>query len=482
MFRLKETARYLCVRLVTASLEVKFMKFHSKPVVEHDEVPLADDGRWEEIVDYWTKREAAPSLPQIDGPSKCYIVSVGSTRDTLIRQAQLAEIMNLASSLNYQIVGHEICYLTKPNPKTLLGKGTSEELAGRARSFGADLLILDAELSPSQMRNLEDLAGIPICDREAVILNVFLRHAKTRRAKIQVELAQLEYLRPRIRGVGINMDQQMGGAANSRGPGETASELLARKLDGRMAYLKRSLENLETSNKTQRQQRHSCQSIVLVGYTNAGKTSLMNALTAANLSARDMPFETLDTTSRCLTKHGGDVLLSDTVGFIRRLPEGLIKSFESTLTEICDASLLLIVVDASDYERKLHIETTEKVLKRLDANNIPRFYVFNKTDRLLSPLEDGVLDELCSGHPRIALSANDKNAVLKLKERLLQTVRGSHETATLYVPHSASATLSVVFGKCRVIRSDATYEGLNLEIQGDPQVIAQIRHRLKEEL
>ena len=168
---------------------------------------------------------------------------------------------------------------------------------------------------------------MPVCDREAVILNVFLRHARTRRAKIQVEIAQLEYLRPRIRGVGLDMDQQTGGMPNARGPGETASELLARKLDDRLLQLQKTLRKLTTSSETQREKRSDCKRIVLVGYTNAGKTSLMNALASTELSARGRPFETLDTTSRCLTRHGGDVIISDTVGVIRRLPPRLLASF-----------------------------------------------------------------------------------------------------------------------------------------------------------
>src|SRR5690606_24589381 len=166
------------------------------------------------------------------------------------------------------------------------------------------------------------------------ILNVFERNAATRRARAQVEIAHLEYLRPRIRGIGLNMDQQMGGSNKARGPGETASELLARQLDGRIAELRRRLEQLKRSDASGRKHRAGTSRVVLVGYTNAGKTSLMNALTHAGLSAKDRPFETLDTTSRRLSSHGGDVLLSDSVGFIRRLPERLFASFESTLAEV----------------------------------------------------------------------------------------------------------------------------------------------------
>jgi GTP-binding protein HflX len=185
-------------------------------------------------------------------------------------------------------------------------------------------------------------------------------------------MAHLEYLRPRIRGIGLDMDQQAGGLMNARGPGETGSELLARQLDGRLTELRRQCTRLERAGQTQRSGRSSCKRIALVGYTNAGKTSLMNGLTAAGLSARDVPFETLDTTSRCLTRHGGDVLLSDTVGFIRRLPARLLASFETTLAEIREASLLAMVVDLSDPEWAMHADTTEAVLERLEAAEIPR--------------------------------------------------------------------------------------------------------------
>jgi GTP-binding protein HflX len=303
-------------------------KLSSNAVAEHVEVPLADEGQLEELVAHWNEQKA-------DGPrpdeSHSYVASLGAERDPQVRAAQLAEIVALVRSQGGHVVGQEICHLASPNARTLLGRGMAQELAVRARACGATMLVLDAELSPSQTRNLEDAAGMPVCDREAIILSVFLRHARTRRARIQVEIARLEYLRPRIRGVGLDMDQQTGGMSRARGPGETASELLARKLDGRLEELKKAQRKLELSSATQRRQRADCKNLVLVGYTNAGKTSLMNALTSACLSARDMPFETLDTTSRCLTRHGSEVLLSDTVGFIRRLPPRLLASFESTL-------------------------------------------------------------------------------------------------------------------------------------------------------
>ena len=453
------------------------LKFNSRPISEHSEVPLADDGQFERLVEDWSARQAADS-PSGNEASACYVVSVGPERDPQVRAAQLTEILALVQNQGGQVVGHEIYQLSEPNPRTLLGTGTAQAMADRARAAGATMLVLDAELSPSQTRNLEDAAGIAICDREAIILNVFLRHARTRRARIQVELAQLEYLRPRIRGVGLDMDQQTGGNKNARGPGETASELLARKLDARLAELRKALGKLETSGKTQRRQRSECERLVLVGYTNAGKTSLMNALTSAELSARDMPFETLDTTSRCLTRHGGEIVMSDTVGFIRRLPERLLASFESTLAEIGEASLLVIVIDASDYERELQLETTHEILSTMGAQEIARFYVFNKLDRLGSFPNSDELARFCGGHPWAALSTHDADAVAKLKAALIRVARRDERELTAFVPYAATQLLSRIYGKCRVMASDASDEGLTLRIRGPLSVMSGIEHEL----
>src|SRR5688572_20716528 len=174
------------------------LRFNSKPVSEHAEVPLADDGALERLAQHWSSRETPSAASEAEG-SACYVVSVGSDRDSIARAAQLAEIAALVQHQGGRIVGQEMCHITRPNPRTLLGTGTAQAIAERARQQGATMLVLDAELTPSQTRNLEDALGMALCDREAVILNVFLRHARTRRARIQVEIAQLEYLRPRIR-------------------------------------------------------------------------------------------------------------------------------------------------------------------------------------------------------------------------------------------------------------------------------------------
>jgi GTP-binding protein HflX len=454
------------------------LKFNSKPVSEHSEVPLADGGELEKLIEHWSDREAAVAVS--DDGGACYVVSIGAERDAIARAAQLAEMLSLVQHQGGRVVGQELCQLTRPNARTLLGKGTAQAIADRARALGATMLVLDAELSPSQSRNLEDAVGMAVCDREAIILNVFLRHARTRRAKIQVEIAQLEYLRPRIRGVGLDMDQQTGGNKNARGPGETASELMARKLDGRLRQLKTALLGCETSSLTQRQQRGGCQRIALVGYTNAGKTSLMNALTHAELSARDMPFETLDATSRCLTRHGGEVVVSDTVGFIRRLPERLLASFQSTLAEINEASLLVIVIDASDPERQLQLRTTLQLIEKVGAHEVPRLYVFNKADRLPQAPAVEELAALCEGHPWLLLSTRDAQAVAGLEARMIAAVRSQEEELTAFVPYTAAGMLSLIYANCRVARSEANDAGLTLQLQGPPAVMSRIKRSLGE--
>ena len=448
------------------------MHFHSKSIEEHEEAPLADDGRWEELVAEWSDRRGGKGAAA-EASNPCYVVSVGARRSALEAEAQLAEIVGLVKAQGDEVVGYETHERKRPDPRTYLGRGVSEAIAERARACGAELVVVDAELSPSQLRNLEDMSGFSVCDREAVILNVFHRNAKTQQARIQVEIAHLEYLRPRIHGLGLDMDQQAGGVMSARGPGETASELLARRLDGRLAELRKAFGRLRRAGETQRKGREGCQRIVLVGYTNAGKTSLMNALTAAELSARDAPFETLDTTSRALARHGGDVLISDTVGFIRRLPERLLASFQSTLAEISEASLVVVVVDASDPELEMHVETTEAQLAMLGAGETPRLYVYNKTDRLASPLPQGRLLALSRGRPFVALSSRSSGAVAELRCRLVAAARARDRSARIFVPYGA-AIFAELYAKCRVSAEESAERGLYLTIEGEPHVVARI--------
>lgn len=452
------------------------MKFYSKPVAEHCEVPVADDGQLELLIDKWIQRENQPEDRSSES-NQCYVVALVGEGDAV---GQLGEILSLVKTQGDDIVGSEVVRMLKHDPRTLLGKGKSMEVAERARAAGADLLVIDAELSPSQMRNLEDVTGISVCDREAVILNVFRRNARTRRARIQVEIAHLEYLRPRIRGLGLDMDQQAAGVITGRGPGETASAMLARKLDGRLLELKKGLSKIKQTASVQRAGRASCKQVALVGYTNAGKTSLMNALTGVSLSARNRPFETLDTTTRNLSCHGGQVVLSDTVGFIRRLPDRLFESFESTLDGILDASLLVIVVDVSDIEKELHLKTTLSVLKKLGADSIPKLFVFNKRDLLNEAVSNEEKERLCQGSRHVTVSSKDRDAVMKLRETILGMVRSDQVRTRLFVPYSAKDAFDAVYKSCRVLKTDAKEKGLLLSIEGEGYLISRIRKAISE--
>lgn len=453
------------------------MKFQSEPVEEHHEVPLADEGQWEELVSHWQTRESGPKARPEEG-NQCYVVSV-CPPDQRYDEGRLQEILGLVDAQDDHIVGHEVVRLQAVEPRTYLGKGRAMDIAERAREAGADLLVVDMTLTPSQMRNLEDLTGFPLSDREAVILNVFQKHARTKAARMQVEMAHLAYLRPRIRGIGLNMDQQAGGIMGSRGPGETASELLARKLDGRIAQLRKGLARLSQESKNQRKHREHCQKIVLAGYTNAGKTSLMNALTAATGTIRNRPFETLDTTTRSLTRHGGDVLLSDTVGFIRDLPERLFASFASTLEEVTDASLIVVALDASDPNRALHLETTIEILKELGADALPRLIVCNKKDRCTPQQIEEVEAWLDEQEQGFFVSAHNEDDITCLKEQLIQAVRGEEGRATWFIPYHRAEAMCDMYATCRVLDTQPDEHGMHVSVEGTPADLARIQRVLE---
>lgn len=449
------------------------MKFRSEPVEEHHEVPLADEGQWEQLVAHWEHRERSP-LIRSEEQNACYVVSILPT-DASRHDGRLHELLGLVEAQGDAVVGHEVLQLEEIDPRTYLGIGRSKRIAEEATDVGANLLVVDAALSPSQARNLEDLTGLPVCDREAVILKVFHKHARTRAAKIQVEMAYLAYLRPRIRGLGLNMDQQAGGVMRGRGPGETASELLARQLDGRLSALRQSLKKLSRQGESQRKHREACERVVMTGYTNAGKTSLMNALTRAEGAVRNRPFETLDTTTRSLTRHGGEVLLSDTVGFIRDLPERLFASFASTLAELQEASLVAVVLDASDPEASLHLQTTEEILERLDAASIPRVIIFNKKD-LCPPNIRELLSTLAGDVPCFFVSSLDEAEVKTLKESLVTHARGGERSrAEVFVPYAAAEVMSVVYGSCRVLEAVSEDRGMHFLLEASPRIIDQLQ-------
>ncbi|WP_210478766.1 GTPase HflX [Naasia sp. SYSU D00948] len=277
-----------------------------------------------------------------------------------------------------------------PDPGTYLGRGKAQELADRVRALGADTVVADTELAPSQRRALEDVVGVKVIDRTAVILDIFSQHAKSREGKAQVELAQLEYLLPRLRGWGESMSRQAGGQVGSagagmgsRGPGETKIELDRRRIHSRMARLRRQIADMKPAREAKRanRRRNAVPSVAIVGYTNAGKSSLLNRITRAGVLVENALFATLDATVRRYETQDGRVFtLADTVGFVRNLPHQLVEAFRSTLEETADADVLVHVVDGSHPDPAAQLSTVRNVIGEVGARDIPELVVFNKAD------------------------------------------------------------------------------------------------------
>src|SRR5437762_465788 len=299
-------------------------------------------------------------------------------------EESLDELRDLAISAGAEIVGDILQHRDRPDPATLIGRGKLEEIAGAAASVSADLLLFDHDLTASQQRNIEKVVNTRVIDRTQLILDIFARHARTREGQLQVELAQLEYLLPRLTGRGAEMSQ-LGGGIGTRGPGETQLETDRRKIHRRIRQAQQQLENVRRIRAQQRQRRESVPvpMVALVGYTNAGKSTLFNALTRAAVEASPRMFATLDPTIRSVTLPSRrKILLSDTVGFIRNLPHTLVSAFRATLEEVQRAELLLQVSDASSPHEGEQAQQVERVLEELEAHRQPRIRVLNKIDLL----------------------------------------------------------------------------------------------------
>lgn len=348
--------------------------------------------------------------------------------------------------------------------------------AGPQPSDRADVVVFDCELSPSQLRNLESATGAQVLDRTGVIIEIFSRHARTRAARLQVEIARLSYLAPRIRETGGGGDRQ-GGGIGGKGAGETSQELDRRRIRDRIKELKTELEAVQNESAVRRTRRSEENCVALVGYTNAGKSSLMRAMTGSQILVADQLFATLETTVRPLYPPSQPrVLLSDTVGFIKKLPHDLVASFRSTLDEALNADLLLFVVDASDPAFRSQLGVTMQVIGEIGAGQIQRRLVLNKRDRL-SPEE---LAKLRAEFPdAILLSTRNQDDLADLREILLSFFEGEMTDTEIFVPYSVQGAIGEIRREMRVLEESFQADGVELKVRARPESLARFRRRFQ---
>ena len=335
-----------------------------------------------------------------------------------------------------------------PDPRTCVGSGKVAEIRDLCRAYGVELVVFDTELSPSQIRNLEDCIGeeVRVIDRSMLILDIFALHAVTGEGKLQVELAQLKYTAPRLMGKGTEMSR-LGGGIGTRGPGESKLESDRRHMKRRIAALEEELAALDRSRKTIRaaRDRSGLPKVAIVGYTNAGKSTLLNRLTDAGILAEDKLFATLDPTTRKLElPDGTDVLLTDTVGFIRKLPHHLVHAFRSTLDEAVSADVLAVVVDASDPEYRDQLETTESLLEELGASGKPTLYVFNKCDRGAAE-SFRAIGSYAENRRTVCISAATGQGIELMLGELQKLIHEGKQTVTFVIPNADAGVLSRLY-------------------------------------
>ena len=367
--------------------------------------------------------------------------------------------------------------IEKPNPATLIGSGKVAELAVLCNLNEITLVIFDAELSPSQIKNLEDALGerVRVLDRSMLILDIFALHAVTREGKLQVELAQLQYSAPRLYGQGKDLSR-LGGGIGTRGPGESKLESDRRHIRRRITALEEELETLDKNRRTMRQSRDrgGIFKVAIVGYTNAGKSTLLNRLTDAGVLAEDKLFATLDpTTRKYALPSGRQILLTDTVGFIRNLPHHLIKAFKSTLDEVVYADALLIVLDASDPDCQAQLEVTESLLADLGAADKPVLYVFNKCDlgmaQLLSPGKHAERDRT------VFLSAKTGQGMPLLETALEELCNLGRRRVVFHIPNSDGGALNLLYKGADVESVEYTETGMLVAAVVDAKLHGQLK-------
>lgn len=403
-------------------------------------------------------------------------------------EESLRELASLAETAGSTVLDGVLQRRDHPDPGTYLGRGKAQELAEIVAAVGADTVIVDTELAPSQRRGLEDVIKVKVIDRVALILDIFAQHAKSREGKAQVELAQLEYLLPRLRGWGESMSRQAGGRVvggegiGSRGPGETKIELDRRRIRTRMAKLRRQIADMTPARQTKRanRQRHQVPAVAIVGYTNAGKSSLLNRLTDADVMVRNELFATLDPTVRqATTEDGRAFTFTDTVGFVRNLPHQLVEAFRSTLEEATFADVLMHVVDAAHPDPHGQLAAVREVLAEADTDDIAELIVFNKSD-LADP---DVLTGLLARYPEaVAVSAATGDGIDELRQRLAGLLPTPDHEVTVLLPYDRGDLVSRIHDEGTVLVEKHLPEGTAVQAKVDADLLAALEEFRKPDM
>lgn len=380
-------------------------------------------------------------------------------------ERSLDELALLVDTAGAEPVDSELVRRGAIDPALYIGKGKAKELAGLAKASDIDVVVFDNELSPAQQRNLQQVFEVDVVDREALILDIFAQHASSRTGAIQVELALLRYNMPRLRGKGVTLSQQTGGIGARRGPGETKLETDRRRIEQRISKLERELEYVNRTRQTQAKSRRRSEVPVvsLVGYTNAGKSTLLNELTEAGVLAEDRLFSTLDSTVRRYElPDGRPILLSDTVGFVRRLPHHLVEAFRSTLEQVREARLLLHLVDTSDAEPEEQIAAVHEVLDEIDARHVPELLVLNKSDAA----EPATLTRLSNLHPdAVVISALEGTGLAELAEAISNSLKSDRTVVRLEIPYTRADIVAAAHRDGEVVAEKHDEHGSVLEVR-----------------
>ena len=409
------------------------------------------------------------------------LVGVWTTGTLVEAENSLRELARLAETAGSNVLEGLIQRRDRPDPATYIGSGKAKQLRDIVTAHGADTVICDGELTPGQLRQLEDVVKVKVVDRTALILDIFAQHARSKEGKAQVELAQMQYLLPRLRGWGESLSRQVGGRAagglgiGGRGPGETKLEIDRRRITARIAKLRNQISRMRTSRDAKRAQRveRRIPAVVIAGYTNAGKSSLLNTLTGAGVLVENALFATLDpTVRRCETADGRVYTLADTVGFVRHLPLQLVEAFRSTLEEVADADLILHVVDAADPDPEAQIRAVREVLAEIGAADVPEQLVFNKIDAahpdMLARLRRLAPDALL-------VSAHTGAGVDKLEAVIDERLPRPDVELTALIPYARGDLVSRIHVAGEVLSTDHRPEGTLVNARVNSDLAAALR-------